>query len=54
MIYMGPKKNMEESVMIRLEKSVKQSLAKEAEADGRTVAAYIRHLIDTHPKRIKK
>lgn len=38
----------------RLSKAEKAQLEKEAALDSRTLAAYIRLLIETHPKRVKK
>ena len=42
------------SFMMRMEKDLHEQLKKEAAADGRSIAGYIRHLVRTHQDRKKK
>lgn len=43
----------DDQIVVRVEKKKRKELEAEAEADGRDLSGYVRHLIDTHPKRKK-
>lgn len=43
-----------ENFTLRLESKLRKELEKEAEAERRTLAAYIKLLLETHPARAKK
>lgn len=48
------KSNLTVPVIVRMTEKERAVLAKEAEAEARTLSNYVRHLLQTHPKRQKK